>query len=181
MSGELQVGIIVLSIAAVVAGLIAGVFALVINGLWAIYLKFEAIQHAKEKKLWNVMEMASTLPLAQAVELLRDADMYYDFNAKWRGKQLRLPRSFWRSTEHYFNAPLKARTLVTIATSAINDKDCFVSRNIVDGMLESLASQAKRTPTRVIAVVSLLAQQIVANTKLAVLSSEFDNIGIYNA
>lgn len=151
------------------------------KGIWAIFLKVGANKNRKARGLYDIMEAASIMPLLQAVEVLRNAGMYYDTGAKWRGKQLRLPKSFWESAQYSFNAHLKARTILTIITSALNDKSDNMSRNIVNGILESLAFQARKTPARVIAVVGLLSQQVAGNTKLSVFSDWLDNMGIYDA
>ena len=188
---QFEAVVIVIVILVGVGWLLSGAFYLIYKLLWGIYLNFEAAQHAKAKKLLDVMEYAATLSLPTAIELLRITGIYYDVDSKWSHKHLRFPKVFWISTEYCFGAQIKAQALVTIATWEMNKiRDDNASRKddwqkleehaLGKYLFESLAFQGKKTPERVIAVVGLLAQQF-NNTRLAVLLKPLENMGKYCA
>ncbi|MEI7480125.1 MAG: hypothetical protein WCJ59_00675 [bacterium] len=166
---------ILIGIFGIIALAFVGVLTLIGKVFWAIYLKFDAAQRAKIQKLWFVMEKAASMSLPEAINLLRDAGIYYDVRQKCiYGKHIKLPKCFWKGDIHPEIVSLKSSTLITIVTWALdNNVDKRLTRITAEVPI-LLLRQVVKTPNMVMAVESRIVQQIVGNTKLAAMLKQFD-------
>lgn len=164
--------IIALVIVAVEAAIIGMFWLVVINPLWALYLRHERAEEKKVHQLGSIMEKASTLGLNEAVDLLKCAGIYFDSNRElgW-GNRFVLPKYFWMGSIYPQAVLIRAKTLVTLATHAFASTEN--TKAISGELLLTIFGQTKKNPNWAMAVQTELIQQVLQNQKFAVM---FDSL-----
>jgi hypothetical protein len=172
------------TVALVIAGMALGVLYLLGRVLFFFVFRYEGKMERKYAELLGVLEVASKMPLSEAVVLLKAHGITYVLSENYRfTHHFKVPKLFWHYETNGSCISLKARTLLTVVNWVFTNTGCN-HEDVLREMVVAVSRQLRRSnPGQAVNIFCELAALLRTNPQFEKFSKvvlHIDTYKLYN-